>query len=130
MSAREARKCGISIFAEKDPAPSPVLHPLRLMDLCSGAGGLSNRLEQAGVARACWAVENCPSAAEAFRLNHPQATVYLEDCSNLLERIVEGRERPCNGEVEIIVGGPPCQGFSQLNHHRGTYGECQDAGFP
>ena len=83
------------------------------MDLCSGAGGLSNRLEQAAVARACWAVKNCPSAAEAFHLNHPQATVYLEDCSNLLERIVEGRGG--------IVGGPPCQGFSQLNHHRGTY---------
>jgi hypothetical protein len=64
LSAREARKCGIPIFAEKDPAPSPVLHPLRLMDLCSGACGLSNGLEQAGVARACWAVKNFPSGSD------------------------------------------------------------------
>ncbi len=34
------------------------------MDLCSGACGLSNGLEQAGVARACWAVKNFPSGSD------------------------------------------------------------------
>jgi site-specific DNA-cytosine methylase len=47
----------------------------RLMDLCSGAGGLSSGLEAAGVATACWAIESCEDAAQAFQLNHPDAEV-------------------------------------------------------
>ena len=51
--------------------------PTRMMDLFSGAGGLSIGLEGSGTAVARWAVESCPHAAAAFKLNHPRAEVKI-----------------------------------------------------
>ena len=51
--------------------------------------GLSTGLVKAGVADVRWAVENDPSAAQAFRLNHPLSTVYTEDCNSILQRIMD-----------------------------------------
>jgi hypothetical protein len=46
---------------------------VRMMDLFSGAGGLSAGLEASGVARSLWGVEWSTEAAEAYQLNHTQA---------------------------------------------------------
>jgi site-specific DNA-cytosine methylase len=46
--------------------------------------------------------------------------VFTEDCSNLLDQILAETKGPRKGEVEMLVAGPPCQGFSQLNHHPGS----------
>ena len=116
LSDTEARELSIPLFSERTSVlePTEIVRPLRMMDIFSGAGGL----EAAGSTIACWAVERTSDAATAFSLNHPQAKVYTEDCSNLLERIMAGTDGLAKGEVEMIVGGPPCQGYSQLNKHR------------
>ena len=43
------------------------------------------------------------------------------ECNHLLDKILKGEfveKAPANGEVEMIVGGPPCQGFSVLNNFK------------
>lgn len=123
LTEEEVASLAIPLFSERAsiPQPASLSQPLRMMDLCSGAGGLSNGLEMSGVATARWAIETWADAAEAFKMNHPQAKVYNEDCSLLLKRIMEGLDGPAKGDVDIIVGGPPCQGFSLLNKHRQTH---------
>jgi len=83
------------------------------VDLFAGAGGLSLGFEQAGFDVAA-AVEIDPIHAATHRYNFP-------DCATIPKPIAEvsGRElRSVSGigdrEVDIVVGGPPCQGFSLI----------------
>lgn len=46
--------------------------PLWLLDIFAGCGGLSIGLQDSGVARCHWAIENHPPAAAAFQKNHPK----------------------------------------------------------
>ncbi|KAH9945791.1 S-adenosyl-L-methionine-dependent methyltransferase [Epithele typhae] len=107
---------------------------LRGLELFSGAGGLSTGLHQSGFVDTKWAVEFSPSAAKSFQINHKDAAVYCI-CSNcLLHHTLdihnggsppplqcqtgEMPAMPKRGEVDFIYGGPPCQSFSRMNHHR------------
>jgi DNA (cytosine-5)-methyltransferase 1 len=81
----------------------------------------------AGVADSKWAVEIFEPAAQAFKLNNPECTVFSDDCNLLLTNAINGvktNERgqviPLRGQVDLLCGGPPCQGFSGMNrfNHR------------
>eukprot|EP00794_Sanderia_malayensis_P016015 gene16015-17632_t len=96
--------------------------PLRSLDVFAGCGGLSQGFHQSGIAESCWAIEKEEPAAQAFRLNYPNATVFTDDCNTLLKLVMEGKEQDSNGQrlpqkgdVELLCGGPPCQGFSGMN---------------
>ncbi|XP_049797488.1 DNA (cytosine-5)-methyltransferase 1-like [Schistocerca nitens] len=95
---------------------------LRTLDIFAGCGGLSYGLQQSGVAEICWAIEKDMAAAEAFSRNHPHCTVLMDDCNLLLQLVMNGgienskrQQLPQKGEVDLICGGPPCQGFSGMN---------------
>lgn len=64
-------------------------------------------------------IESHIPAANAFKLNNPDCKVFTNDCNELLKLILnnegKGRGLPEKGEVEMLVGGPPCQGFSGMN---------------
>ncbi|KAK9884556.1 hypothetical protein WA026_007398 [Henosepilachna vigintioctopunctata] len=95
--------------------------PLKTMDVFAGCGGLSEGLHQTGVCETKWAIEKEVTAAEAFRLNNPTCKVFTEDCNDLLQLVMHKKEEakkmglPDKGDVEMLVGGPPCQGFSGMN---------------
>ncbi|CAH0715662.1 unnamed protein product, partial [Brenthis ino] len=98
------------------------IRPLRTLDVFAGCGGLSEGLHQAGVAECRWAVENVEAAAHAYALNNRACTVFNEDCNALLRDAMAGASHsaaglrlPAQGEVELLCGGPPCQGFSGMN---------------
>ncbi|RUS91723.1 hypothetical protein EGW08_000549 [Elysia chlorotica] len=98
------------------------VHRLRTLDVFAGCGGLSEGFHQAGMAESRWAIEKEEPAAQAFRLNNPGCTVFTDDCNLLLQRAMEGEETnaigqklPKKGDVELLCGGPPCQGFSGMN---------------
>lgn len=75
-----------------------------------------------GIAETLWAIEMWDPAAQAFRLNNPGTTVFTEDCNVLLKLVMSGEKTnslgqrlPQKGDVEMLCGGPPCQGFSGMN---------------
>ncbi|KOC65410.1 DNA (cytosine-5)-methyltransferase 1 [Habropoda laboriosa] len=92
---------------------------LKTLDVFAGCGGLSEGLHQAGVAESLWAIEKEVPAAYAYRLNNPNAAVFIEDCNILLQKVMDvdeiGQKLPQKGQVELLCGGPPCQGFSGMN---------------
>jgi DNA (cytosine-5)-methyltransferase 1 len=81
------------------------------IDLFAGAGGLSIGLERAGfkmIAATDWDHWSC----ETLRTNHPGAFVYEGDIQQMKPK--EFAAQIGTDKVDLIVGGPPCQGFSQL----------------
>ncbi|EHB03719.1 DNA (cytosine-5)-methyltransferase 1 [Heterocephalus glaber] len=105
-----------------EPEQAIDLPKLRTLDVFSGCGGLSEGFHQAGICETLWAIEMWEPAAQAFRLNNPGSTVFTEDCNVLLKLVMAGevtnllRQRlPQKGDVEMLCGGPPCQGFSGMN---------------
>lgn len=84
---------------------------LKFLDLFSGAGGLSEGLSEAGF-HCVFANEIMPAYATTYRLNHIATTtctadIRTIDANDVLEEL--GLKR---GEIDLIAGGPPCQGFS------------------
>ncbi|KAL0272437.1 UNVERIFIED_CONTAM: hypothetical protein PYX00_005405 [Menopon gallinae] len=95
---------------------------LRTLDVFAGCGGLTEGLHQSGISETLWAIEQDGDAAMAFKKNFPQATVFSDDCNALLKEVMSGKitngkgqKLPQKGEVDLICGGPPCQGFSGMN---------------
>jgi len=84
---------------------------------------LSKGLEESNAVQCLWGIEFNEEAAEAFEMNHKHSKVFVKDCNVLLQVMVTGgvdvtaTGLPKPGEVECIVGGPPCQGYSVLNTH-------------
>jgi DNA (cytosine-5)-methyltransferase 1 len=81
------------------------------IDLFSGCGGLSCGLMMAGH-KCLLGVDANKEAIQSFAANHPGAAVYLGDIKKLSEKklsILLQRQR-----VDMVVGGPPCQGFSTV----------------
>ncbi|KAJ8922234.1 hypothetical protein NQ315_004171 [Exocentrus adspersus] len=112
-------------FKSDKDLPEPAIEwetigkPLKCMDVFAGCGGLSEGLHQTGVTETLWAIEKETAAAQAFRLNNPDCKVFTDDCNALLTLVLNGQAKekglPVKGEVEMLVGGPPCQGFSGMN---------------
>lgn len=86
---------------------------LTAVDLFCGAGGLSEGLTRAGF-RVVGAVDNDQLAVDTYRLNHRRTRVWLRDIRRLPpgEMAAELGLRP--GELDLLAGCPPCQGFSSL----------------
>lgn len=84
---------------------------LKMIDLFSGAGGLSEGLSEAGF-HSLFATEIVPEYANTYRANHKGAIVRTADIRTIdpVEiRLELGLQRE---ELDLIAGGPPCQGFS------------------
>lgn len=89
---------------------------LTALDLFCGAGGLSCGLEMTGRIRVVGGVERDARAHATFRLNHPQALVPpgpvdVHDVTGAELLAEAGIER-----VDLVAGGPPCQGFSNAGY--------------
>ncbi|MDD0852740.1 DNA cytosine methyltransferase [Halobacteriovorax sp. GB3] len=84
---------------------------LNFIDIFSGAGGLSCGLEQAGL-KCVLGVDANKHAMETFALNHKHANVYCGDIKKLTKNKLF--DLIDNKEVHVVVGGPPCQGFSTV----------------
>jgi DNA (cytosine-5)-methyltransferase 1 len=89
-----------------------------ICDLFAGCGGLTLGFIQAGF-KVGWANEIDPAAAATYAASHPGAVVKVEAVEGFFAKTVEevdGYPRP--GQVDLLVGGPPCQGFSGYNPRR------------
>lgn len=80
-----------------------------VLDLFCGCGGLSLGFLQAGY-HVVAGIDNWADAIETFNLNHSDSKGI---CKNLLDYDpIELQQSESISEVDVIVGGPPCQGFS------------------
>ncbi|CAM8953919.1 unnamed protein product [Rhodiola kirilowii] len=125
--------------------------PLATLDIFAGCGGLSAGLQKAGASITKWAIEYEEPAGEAFKLNHPESSIFIDDCNVILRAVMKKcgdaddcvstleaaqlsesleekniQNLPLPGDVDFITGGPPCQGFSGLNRYsQSTWSKAQ-----
>jgi len=86
---------------------------MKVLDLFCGCGGLSLGFEQAGF-EILGGIDNNPHAVSTFQHNFPKSVAIEGDLEKLtIEEIQE--KIPNIKEVKILIGGPPCQGFSSAN---------------
>jgi len=83
------------------------------IDIFSGAGGLAEGFLAAGINVAV-AVEKHPHAALTHAFNHPTTTVLCGDICDLTRATIKAqvKRRTGSSRIDIVSGGPPCQGFS------------------
>ena len=96
--------------------------PLKIFDLFCGTGGFSNGFEKARNAqfKVVYGVDLLPKSVATFRLNHPTAIAQCGDIRQLKLDIVRDSVKVRRGELALIVGGPPCQGFSSIRPFRSS----------
>ncbi len=87
---------------------------LKVIDLFSGVGGLSYGFSHNDNFEIVTANEISPNIAKAYSLNHPGVKVYVEDIKNFTAKKVESDLRVTADEIDIIIGGPPCQAYSTV----------------
>lgn len=86
---------------------------LHAVDIFSGCGGLTLGLKEAGFSVVA-AVEIDRKAQETFRLNHPDVRLYAQDIRKTSPAEVLRIAGLKAGELDLLAGCPPCQGFSRL----------------
>ena len=102
--------------------------PLTCIDLFCGCGGFSLGMERAGF-KCLAAIDFNPEAMAAFKKNFPHVPHVLredltqfppEKLSALLRKSPSPQLSNSQLAVDVIVGGPPCQGFSRVRRVDGT----------
>lgn len=85
-------------------------------DFFAGAGGLSCGFTQAGF-RVCFANDFEDVCVRTYRYNHPEVPVD-KVVKDDIRKIVDNVQNYIDEDVDVVVGGPPCQGFSSANQQR------------
>jgi DNA (cytosine-5)-methyltransferase 1 len=88
----------------------------KIVDFFAGAGGLSCGFTQAGF-KVCFANDFEDVCVRTYRFNHPELPsnkVLKED----IRKIVANIEDYIKEDIDVVVGGPPCQSFSSANQRR------------
>ena len=85
---------------------------INVIDLFCGCGGLSWGLAKQGY-RVVAGVDNWPIALETFKRNHRRARAIEADLATLDPSALAQSLKLKPGELDVLVGGPPCQGFSK-----------------
>ena len=84
---------------------------LTMIDLFAGAGGLSEGLSEAGF-HSLFASEIVPAYADTYKKNHPFSDVLTADIRTVDADEIREKLGMEKGELDLLAGGPPCQGFS------------------
>ncbi|MDE6020031.1 MAG: DNA cytosine methyltransferase [Ruminococcus sp.] len=87
----------------------------RVLDTFAGAGGFSLGFHLTGFFEIVGAIEVDEWAAATFKYNHPNANVIVKSISEVTDK--ELKEQFSN--IDFLLGGPPCQGFSICRKNAG-----------
>ncbi len=97
-------------------------HDFKFIDLFAGAGGLSEGLSEAGF-HGLFSNEIIPEYALTYKRNHTNAEVMTADIRELDPVQIRKNLELEREELDLIAGGPPCQGFSINAPVRSTFDE-------
>ncbi|MGG5317824.1 DNA cytosine methyltransferase [Enterococcus sp. AZ072] len=86
----------------------------KVIDLFSGAGGLSYGFHQNVSFRIVAAVENNKYAQKTYEANHKKDFEMLSNIEDVNYKALIKKF----GNIDIVIGGPPCQGFSNANRQK------------
>ncbi len=81
-----------------------------VVDVFAGCGGFSLGFGEAVKA----AIENHPHAVRTYIYNFPWVSVFPEDAKRVSGRVI----LETLGEVDVVIGGPPCEPFTSMNQKR------------
>lgn len=87
--------------------------PLKVLDTFAGAGGFSLGFQLAGF-DVVGAIEKDLWACDTFNYNHPHAITVHRDITAMSDEELQTTFR--GREPDVVIGGPPCQGFSKANN--------------
>jgi DNA (cytosine-5)-methyltransferase 1 len=85
----------------------------QVIDLFSGVGGFSLGFERTGFSISL-AVDNSAEAVSTYQRNFPKTTVKNLDLSEVGPRGLREGSEGVTENVDVVIGGPPCQGFSLM----------------
>lgn len=106
------KKCRNKAFDEYPHDSAP-----KMIDLFCGSGGMSLGFKQVGF-QTVFANDIEESCIQTYAFNHPEISrekiVHgdIKDLAHVVHRYVE------NDDIDLLIGGPPCQGFSSANKQR------------
>lgn len=106
------KRCRSLIRDKELKSPKPTL-----IDLFCGAGGMSLGFKQSGF-RIVYANDKDASCIQTYTFNHPEVNpdnIILGDIEGLSKSVLNHLG---NQSVDVVIGGPPCQGFSTANRQR------------
>jgi DNA (cytosine-5)-methyltransferase 1 len=102
----------LSFINERIETPSPEKY--RVIDLFCGTGGFSHGFELTGRFNVTVGVDLLPDRIETFSANHPTADAICSDIYRIKTTTIAKSE----SSPDVIIGGPPCQGFSSIRPFR------------
>ena len=109
MGTASKKKTQLQVVKPIEPAaPVPVL---RTIDLFCGAGGITEGFRLAGD-ECLYANDSMPEAIETFRHNHSEAWADCRNIEDVKPSDIRAKLKIAKGELDVLAGGPPCQGFS------------------
>lgn len=112
------KRIAVPIASTRKPTQDSRTGPFTYIDLFCGCGGFSLGLERAGL-KCVAAIDYDPTAIETFKTNLPDVEHALErDLTTFTPEQLHELIGPV--EVDAIIGGPPCQGFSRVRRVDGT----------
>lgn len=86
----------------------------KTIDLFAGAGGLSYGFEETGAFKMIAAAELNKNASNTYKLNHSDCVKMISDVRGYdFKKLAEEV-----GGIDVVIGGPPCQGFSNANRQK------------
>ena len=86
-----------------------------VIDLFAGAGGLSLGFQLTKKFKVVGVIENNDNALETYRKNHKNSHLIIDKD---IRKIDFDNYKKQVGEVDVVIGGPPCQGFSNANRQK------------
>ncbi len=84
-----------------------MIRKYKVLDLFSGCGGMSLGFEQANF-EIVLGIDNWNDALMTFQKNHKNTSILCADLSKIKPSVISEKYK----NIDIIIGGPPCQGFS------------------
>ncbi|KAF7890686.1 hypothetical protein EAF00_009001 [Botryotinia globosa] len=114
-----------SLIQGFDPGAPLKRRVLNGLDLFCGGGNFGRGLEESGVLHNKWAVDLFSAAVQTYAANlkTPEETdIYFGSVNDLLAEAFVGNPKllkiPLPGDVDVIMAGSPCQGFSRMNTYK------------